>query len=71
MGNILPIRTGDGPDDPLAYEHPDDVPATVQIRPNKDFTFSVLEKPEHPGAAQAYVESLRRRVASVCGASVV
>jgi hypothetical protein len=68
MGNILPIRTGDSPDDPLAYEHPDDVPTTVRLRPNRDGSYSVLPK-EDAIAAQKYIESLRRRVASACSAA--
>ncbi len=69
MGNILPIRTGDGPDDPLAYEHPDDVPQIVQLRPNPDGSYTVLPPPgTAPAAADEYRESLRQRVAGVCAA---
>ncbi|MDO8468482.1 MAG: hypothetical protein Q7S29_01870 [Candidatus Peribacter sp.] len=70
MGNILPIRTGNGPDDPLAYEHPDDVPTTVQLQSHADGSYSVLPKPGEPAAAQDYVASLRERVALVCDAPI-
>ncbi|MDD5751012.1 MAG: hypothetical protein PHS73_00655 [Candidatus Peribacteraceae bacterium] len=67
MGNILPIRTGDGPDDPLAYEHPDDVPQTVRLQTNPDGSYSVLSRTEDPSAADVYRASLRSRAAAVCG----
>ncbi|MFH0851457.1 MAG: hypothetical protein V1876_01785 [Candidatus Peregrinibacteria bacterium] len=70
MVNILPIRTGNGPEDPLAYEHPDDVPTTVQLQSHEDGSFSVLPKPEEPTAAKTYVASLRERVALVCDVPV-